>query len=115
MPGAPPPGHVPRGGGQEEHRGDELGPGELANLRDERQALADACSRDDGTGCWLSAVTIARKAPGRRVANRLRTPILDAYMFNRLANLFGSDHLFGADRYTTSTPQLDYMCLGRPG
>jgi hypothetical protein len=25
-------------------------------------ALADACSRDDGTGCWPSAATIARKA-----------------------------------------------------
>jgi hypothetical protein len=25
-------------------------------------ALADACSRDDGTGCWPSAGTIARKA-----------------------------------------------------
>ena len=24
--------------------------------------LADACSRDDGTGCWPSAATIARKA-----------------------------------------------------
>jgi hypothetical protein len=25
-------------------------------------ALADACSSDDGTGCWPSAATIARKA-----------------------------------------------------
>jgi hypothetical protein len=25
-------------------------------------ALADACSRDDGTGCWPSAATIGRKA-----------------------------------------------------
>lgn len=25
-------------------------------------ALVDACSRDDGTGCWPSAATIARKA-----------------------------------------------------
>jgi hypothetical protein len=25
-------------------------------------ALADACPRDDGTGCWPSAATIARKA-----------------------------------------------------
>lgn len=25
-------------------------------------ALTDACSRDDGTGCWPSAATIARKA-----------------------------------------------------
>ena len=25
-------------------------------------ALADACSRDDGTGCWPSAATVARKA-----------------------------------------------------
>lgn len=24
-------------------------------------AFADACSRDDGTGCWPSAATIARK------------------------------------------------------
>jgi predicted ArsR family transcriptional regulator len=28
----------------------------------ERLALADACLRDDGTGCWPSAATIARKA-----------------------------------------------------
>ncbi|HEX9355653.1 MAG TPA: helix-turn-helix domain-containing protein, partial [Streptosporangiaceae bacterium] len=25
-------------------------------------ALADACSRDDGSGCWPSIPTIARKA-----------------------------------------------------
>ena len=25
-------------------------------------AIADGCSGDDGTGCWLSAATIARKA-----------------------------------------------------
>jgi hypothetical protein len=25
-------------------------------------AMANACSRDDGTGCWPSAATIARKA-----------------------------------------------------
>jgi hypothetical protein len=25
-------------------------------------ALADACSRDDGSGCWPSAITIGRKA-----------------------------------------------------
>ena len=40
-------------------------------------ALADACSRDDGTGCWPSAATIARKAnisdrTVRRVITRLR-------------------------------------------
>lgn len=29
-------------------------------------ALADACSRDDGTGCWPSAATIARKAGTRK-------------------------------------------------
>jgi hypothetical protein len=39
-------------------------------------ALADACSRDDGTGCWPSAATIARKAnisarTVRRVTARL--------------------------------------------
>jgi hypothetical protein len=39
-------------------------------------ALADACSRDDGSGCWPSAATIARKAnisgrTVRRVINRL--------------------------------------------
>jgi hypothetical protein len=39
-------------------------------------ALADACSRDDGTGCWPSAATIARKANTsdrtvRRVITRL--------------------------------------------
>ena len=40
-------------------------------------ALADACSRDDGTGCWPSAATIARKAnistrTVRRVIARLQ-------------------------------------------
>jgi hypothetical protein len=39
-------------------------------------ALADACSRDDGRGCWPSAATIARKAnvsdrTVRRVISRL--------------------------------------------
>jgi hypothetical protein len=39
-------------------------------------ALADACSRDDGAGCWPSAATIARKAnvsdrTVRRVITRL--------------------------------------------
>src|SRR5258708_2759118 len=39
-------------------------------------ALADACSRDDRTGCWPSAATIARKAnisdrSVRRVIGRL--------------------------------------------
>lgn len=39
-------------------------------------ALADACSREDGTGCWPSAATIARKAnicdrTVRRVITRL--------------------------------------------
>lgn len=39
-------------------------------------ALADACSRDDGTGCWPSAATIARKVAisdrtVRRVITRL--------------------------------------------
>ena len=54
-----------RAGGRAEHRGDELGVGELADLRQRVPvplALADACSRDDGTGCWPSAATIARKA-----------------------------------------------------
>ena len=32
------------------------------NKRLVRQALADACSRDDGTGYWPSAATITRKA-----------------------------------------------------
>jgi hypothetical protein len=40
--------------------------------------LADACSRDDGTGCWPSAATIARKAnisdrTVRRVIARLES------------------------------------------
>ena len=30
-------------------------------------ALADACSRDDGTGCWPLVATIARKA---NISNR---------------------------------------------
>jgi hypothetical protein len=29
-------------------------------------ALVGACSRDDGTGCWASAATIARKAKASR-------------------------------------------------
>ncbi len=39
--------------------------GELADLRQRAPvllALADACSREDGTGCWPSAAAIARKA-----------------------------------------------------
>ncbi len=51
-------------GERDEHRGDELGVGELADVRQRASgaaALADA-SRDDGTGCWPSAATIARKA-----------------------------------------------------
>jgi hypothetical protein len=45
-------------------------------------ALADACSRDDGSGCWPSAATIARKAniserTVRRVINRLEA---DGYL-----------------------------------
>jgi hypothetical protein len=41
-------------------------------------ALADACSRDDGTGCWPSAATLARKAnisdrTVQRVIARLKT------------------------------------------
>jgi hypothetical protein len=45
-------------------------------------ALADACSRDDGAGCWPSAATIARKAnisdrTVRRVITRLEA---DGYL-----------------------------------
>ena len=45
-------------------------------------ALADACPRDDGTGCWPSAATIARKAnisdrTVRRVIARLEA---DGYL-----------------------------------
>ena len=45
-------------------------------------ALSDACSRDDGTGCWPSAATIARKAnisdrTVRRVITRLEA---DGYL-----------------------------------
>jgi hypothetical protein len=41
-------------------------------------ALADACSREDGSGCWPSAATSARKAnisdrTVRRVITRLET------------------------------------------
>jgi hypothetical protein len=39
--------------------------GQLADSGNERLvlfALADACSRDDGTGCWPSAAMIPRKA-----------------------------------------------------
>lgn len=39
--------------------------GEFADVGNERLellALADACSRGDGTGCWPTAATIARKA-----------------------------------------------------
>jgi DNA-binding MarR family transcriptional regulator len=56
---------VTRGGGRDEHRGDELVRANSPTSGNERLvllALADACSRDDGTGCWPSAAAIARKA-----------------------------------------------------
>lgn len=49
------------GGGHDEHRGNELGLGELADIRQRAPGPAGACSRDDGTGCLPSAATIGRK------------------------------------------------------
>ncbi len=47
-------------------------------------ALADACSRDDGTGCWPSAATIARKGN-----------ISDRTVRRVLARLEADGHLLG--------------------
>jgi hypothetical protein len=47
------------------HRGQEPGLGNPADVWKQAlgaPALADACSRDDGTGYWPSAATITRKA-----------------------------------------------------
>src|SRR5262249_19150600 len=52
-------------GDRDERRGNEPGPANSPASGTERLALlapADACSRDDGTGYWPSAATIARKA-----------------------------------------------------
>jgi hypothetical protein len=51
-------------GREDEHRGHERVGANSPTSGNERLvllALADACSRDDRTGCWPSAATIARK------------------------------------------------------
>jgi hypothetical protein len=97
-------------------------------------ALADACSRDDGSGCWPSAATIARKAnisdrTVRRVIARLEA---DGYLLvhcggsrsgstNSYTVLTGihspgqtvtSDNLTGGD--TGDRPPLTGPCQGTP-
>jgi hypothetical protein len=100
-------------------------------------ALSDACSRDDGTGCWPSAATIARKAnisdrTVRRVITRLEA---DGYLIvHRGGGRAGStnsytvvtgdpvihspgqnvppDSLSGGD--TGDPPPLTELCPGTP-
>ena len=97
-------------------------------------ALADACSRDDGTGCWPSAATIARKAnisdrTVRRVIARLEAD--GQVIVHRGGGRAGStnsytvvtgihspgqhvtpDTLSGGD--TSDTPPVTRPCQGTP-
>ncbi len=97
-------------------------------------ALADACSRDDGTGCWPSAATIARKAnisdrTVRRVIARLeadghlvvhrgggRAGSTNSYTVVTDIHTPGQnvtpDNLSGAD--TGDRPPLTQSCQGTP-
>jgi hypothetical protein len=97
-------------------------------------ALADACSRADGTGCWPSAATIARKAnisdrSVRRVIARLeagghvkvhrgggRAGSTNSYTVVMVINSPGQnvtpDSLSGAD--SGDTPPLTQLCPGTP-
>jgi len=100
-------------------------------------ALADACSRDDGTGCWPSAATIARKAnisdrTVRRVIARLeadgyvivhrgggRAGATNSYTVvsgDRVIHTPGQnvtpDNLSGGD--TDDRPPLTRPCQGTP-
>ena len=100
-------------------------------------ALADACSRDDGTGCWPSAATIARKAnisdrTVRRVITRLeadghlivhrgggRAGSTNSYTVvtgDRVIHSPGQnvtpDNLSGGD--TGDRPPLTQLCQGTP-
>jgi DNA-binding IscR family transcriptional regulator len=100
-------------------------------------ALADACSRDDGTGCWPSAATIARKAnisdrTVRRVITRLaaeghlivhrgggRAGSTNSYTVVTIGRVIHSpgqndtpDNLSGGD--TGDRPPLTQPCQGTP-
>ncbi len=97
-------------------------------------ALADACSRDDGTGCWPSAATIARKASisdrtVRRVIARLeadghllvhrgggRAGSTNSYTVvtgsHSLGQTVTPDNLSGAD--TADSPPRTQRCQGTP-
>ena len=97
-------------------------------------ALADACSRDDGTGCWPSAATIARKAnisdrSVRRVIARLeadghvvvhrgggRAGSTNSYTVVMVIHSPGQnvtpDSLSGGD--SGDTPPLTQPCQGTP-
>ena len=97
-------------------------------------ALADACSRDDGTGCWPSAATIARKAnisdrTVRRVIARLeaeghvlvhrgggRAGSTNSYTVVTAIHSPGQtvtpDNLSGGD--TGDTPPRTQPCQGTP-
>ncbi len=71
-------------------------------------ALADACSRDDGTGCWPSAATIARKAnisdrSVRRVIARLEA---DGQVLV---------HRGGGERAGSTNSYTVVMVIHRPG
>ena len=100
-------------------------------------ALADACSRDDGSGCWPSAATIARKAnistrSVRRVIARLEadghvlvhrgggragstnsyTVVTDAGVVHSPGQVVTPDDLSGGD--TGGRPPRTRLCQGTP-
>ncbi len=77
LPGTLPPATTPRKGEHHEHRSYELGLGELVGVPHEGlvlMTLADACSHDDGTGCWPSAATIARALTSATAPSAARSP-----------------------------------------
>ncbi len=70
-------------------------------------ALADACSRDDGTGCWPSAATIARKA---NISARLVRRVI--------ARLQAGGHVLvhrGGGRAGSTNPYTVLMVIHSPG
>ncbi|MBO0770015.1 MAG: helix-turn-helix domain-containing protein, partial [Actinobacteria bacterium] len=96
-------------------------------------ALADACSRDDGSGCWPSAATVARKAnisdrTVRRVITRLesdghlivhrgggRTGSTNSYTVvtgDRVIHSPGQNDTSRGD--TGDRPPLTELCQGTP-
>ena len=70
-------------------------------------ALADACARDDGTGCWPSAATIARKAS-----------ISDRSVRRVIARLEAGGHVTvhrGGGRAGSTNSYTVIMAVGSPG